>query len=60
MDVVRLSLGFLQMFGAVFSATLLIYTGASMLALTSVIITGAFTTLSILLFGSRRSKGGGS
>ena len=46
------------MFGAVFSATLLVYNGVSVLALTSVIVTGVFTTLSILLFGARRSKRG--
>ena len=54
---VRLSLGLAQMFGAVFSATLLIYTGVSVLALASVIVTVVFTTISILLFGARRSKG---
>jgi hypothetical protein len=35
------------MFGAVFLATLLVYSGVSVLALISVIVTGAFTTLSI-------------
>ena len=57
---VRLSLGLIQMFGAVFSVTLLVYMGVSVLALTSVIITGVFTTASILLFGARRPKRGGS
>ncbi len=32
------------------------YTGVSVLALTSVIITGVFTIASILLFGARRPK----
>ncbi len=57
---VRLSLGLIQMFGAVFSVTLLVYTGVSVLALSSVIITGVFTTASILLFGARRFKRGAS
>ena len=48
------------MFGAVFTATLLVYSGVSVLALISVIVTGAFTTLSILLFGAKRSKSGAS
>ena len=47
------------MFGAVFSAILLVYMGVSVLALTSVIITGVFTTLSIVLFGARRPKAAG-
>ena len=57
---VRLSFGFIQMFGAVFSVTLLVYTGVSVLTLSSVIVTGVFTTVSILLFGTKRSKRGAS
>ena len=52
----RLALGFLQMFRAVFSVTLLIRTGVTTLALTAVTMTSVLTALSVLLFGARRSK----
>ena len=55
---VRLTLGFLQMAGAAFSMTLLVRTGA--FALKAVAITGLLTTVSILLFGAKHSKRGGS
>ncbi len=57
---VRLILGFLQMFGAMFSVTLLVRTGVTALALIAVAVTGVLTTVSILLFGARRSKREGS
>lgn len=47
----RLALGFLQMFGAVFSATLVIENGLTSLALTAALITGLLTLLSTVLFG---------
>ena len=47
---VRFTLGFLQMFGAAFSLGLLVVGGITPLALSSVLITGIFTTVSILLF----------
>jgi hypothetical protein len=47
---VRFALGFLQMFGAAFSLGLLVFGGITPLALSAVIITGIFTTVSILLF----------
>lgn len=53
---VRLALGLLQMSGAVFSATLLVQTGITALALIAVATTGALTMVSVLLFGARRSK----
>lgn len=57
---VRLILGFLQMFGAVFSVTLLVRTGVTVPALIAVTVTGVLTTVSVLLFGARRSKREGS
>lgn len=48
--VVRLILGFLQMFGAAFSVGLIVYGRITPLALASVIVTGAFTGISMLLF----------
>lgn len=47
---VRFVLGFLQMFGAAFSLGLLVFGGITPLALSVVLITGIFTTVSILLF----------
>lgn len=47
---IRFILGFLQMFGAAFSLGLLIFGGVTPLALSSVLVTGIFTTVSILLF----------
>ena len=49
--VARLALGFLQMFGAVFSATLIIQNGLTSLALASALTTGLLTLLSTVLFG---------
>lgn len=54
--VVRITLGVLQMFGAAFSLTLLATTGANTLALSAVVATGVLTTISVLLFGSRRPR----
>ncbi|PYU55843.1 MAG: hypothetical protein DMG55_26105 [Acidobacteria bacterium] len=51
-----LSLGLAQMFGAVFSVTLLVRTGVTELALIPVALTGVLTTVSVLLFGAKRSK----
>ena len=55
-DVMRLVLGMLQMGGTVVSLVLLAVTGVSPIALTSVVMTCALTTISVLLFGAR--KGG--
>ncbi len=48
--LVRLSLGFLQISGVAFSVGLIVYSGITALALASVLITGAFTGTSMLLF----------
>ncbi len=53
-NVLRLVLGFAQMAGAVFAATLIVITGGvSRLSLTAVVTTCALTSVSVLLFGSR-------
>jgi hypothetical protein len=62
---VQVILGFLQMFGAAFSLGLLVFGGISPLALSAVLITGIFTTISILLFqvwkrGGNSSPTGGT
>ena len=55
--VVRLILGFLQMFGAVFSVTLLVRAGVTTPALIAVALTGVLTTVSVLLFGANALNG---
>ena len=51
--LVRLILGFLQMFGAVFSMVLVILLGVVPWSLASLIATGLVTTASIILFGKQ-------
>jgi hypothetical protein len=51
--LIRLTLGCLQMMGAVASLLLFVETGVNTISLASVIVTGLFTTLGVLLFGSR-------
>lgn len=53
--VVRLVLGLLQMFGAVFAATLIVQTGLNSLSLGIALATGLLTLLSISLFGGGMS-----
>ena len=53
----RFFLGIVQMIGAVVSLFLLVYTGASTLALGAVVLTCVCTTVSVLLFGSHRRGG---
>lgn len=53
---VRLVLGVLQVFGAALTLTLLVHTGITQLSLGAAVVTGLLTTVSILLFGSRRSS----
>jgi len=48
--LVRLIFGFLQMFGVAFSVGLIVYSGITPLALASVMVTAAFTGISMLLF----------
>lgn len=54
-QAVRLILGFLQMGGAVFSATLIVLTGINRLSLASVVSTCVLTSVSVVLFGTRKS-----
>ena len=53
---IRLLLGLAQMFGAILSVTLLVLTGVTSAALIVVVVTGLLTTVSVVLFGGRRSK----
>jgi hypothetical protein len=54
--LIRLTLGFLQITGAVASLVLLVETGVSTISLASVVLTGLFTTFSVLLFGRRTTR----
>jgi hypothetical protein len=54
--MLRLVLGFLQVFGATLGMGLLLLTGVTSLSLLVVTLTGLCTTVSVLLFGGRRSK----
>ena len=52
----RLILGFLQMGGAAFSLAMLIHGGVTTVSLIAVLLTGLLTTISVLLYGSRRQN----
>jgi hypothetical protein len=54
--LIRLTLGFFQISGAVASLLLLVETGLSTVSMASVVVTGLFTTFSVLLFGSRTPR----
>jgi hypothetical protein len=54
--IARILLGFLQMAGAAFSLALLVEAGVDKLSLISIAVTGLLTTISVLLFGSRRQR----
>ena len=54
--LLRLVLGFLQVFGASLGVGLLVQTGVTRVSLLVVTLTGLCTTVSVLLFGGRRSK----
>jgi hypothetical protein len=54
--ILRIALGVLQMFGASLSVVLLLRTGVSPVALTSVALTCLCTTASVLLFGLRSPR----
>ncbi len=59
--IVRILLGFGQVFGASLSLGLLIKTGINKLSLGSAVVTGLLTTVSVLLFGGRgKGTGGGA
>lgn len=49
----RVALGMAQLFGAIFAAALLYDTGINRWSLLAVVLTCAFTTASVLLFGKR-------
>lgn len=51
--IVRLVLGFLQVFGATLGAALLLQIGVTRLTLLVIVLTGLCTTASVLLFGGR-------
>ena len=53
---VRYVLGLLQMAGAIISLVLLALSGVSTASLTSVVLTGLMTTVSVLLFGARKDR----
>jgi hypothetical protein len=48
--LVRLILGFLQMFGAVFAVAMLVQSGITPLAISAVLVTAVFTGTSQLIF----------
>lgn len=56
--LVRLLLGMAQICGAGFSIGLLLESGVSPAALAAVVTTCALTTISVLLFGGRKSPKG--
>ena len=51
--MVRLTFGFMQMFGAVFALTLLLWTGVTVWSLGAVVATGLVTGTSLVLFRRR-------
>jgi hypothetical protein len=53
---VRLALGILQIAGAGFSLALLIEKGVTVLSAASVLATGIFTGISLMLFGGKKSN----
>jgi predicted neutral ceramidase superfamily lipid hydrolase len=54
--IVRMCLGLAQMAAATVAAVLLVETGISKSSLLAVVIACALTTVSVLLFGSRRPR----
>ena len=55
--MVRLALGFMQMFGAVFALTLILWTGVTVWSLGAVVATGLVTGTSLVLFRRRPDRG---
>ena len=51
--MVRLTFGFVQMFGAVFALTLMLWTGVTVWSLGAVVATGLVTGTSLVLFRRR-------
>lgn len=56
--VVRLTFGFVQMFGAVFALALLLWTGVNVWSLAAVVATGVVTGTSLVLFRGRPRRTG--
>ena len=54
---VRFAFGMAQMAGAAVSLVLLLTTGVTTASLVAVVLTSLATTMSVLLFGSRRARG---
>jgi hypothetical protein len=54
--LVRILLGWAQMFGAAFSFVLLITTGVSQASSIAVVVTAVLTTISVLLFGAKNAS----
>ena len=54
--ILRYLLGMAQMLGATVSAILLSLTGVNSLTLWGVVITGVFSTISVILFGGRPAE----
>ena len=54
--IVRLALGMTQMAGAVVSLVLLVETGVTAVTLATVVVTCVSTSVSVLLFGSRKPR----
>ena len=54
--IVRLALGTAQVMGATAALFLLVQTGVSSLSVGAAVITCVLTTISVLLFGSRRPR----
>ena len=57
-EQLRFALGMVQMGGAVVVLTLLLNDGVTTVGLVAVVVTSMMTTISVLLFGSRRGRGG--
>jgi hypothetical protein len=58
--VVRLTFGFVQMFGAAFALALILWTGVNVWSLAVVVATGLVTGTSLVLFRRRSDRGGPS
>ena len=56
MTALAVALGMTQMAGAVVSLTLLLTGGVTTASLVAVVLTSVMTTVSVLLFGSRRVR----
>lgn len=56
--LLRLLLGFAQLFGTSLSLVLLFLTGVTTVALTALVLTGLCTAVSVLLFGAKAPRRG--